>query len=418
MTPLIEIPSIITQYGIRKILVHASKLPLQLTRRPSFACRQFKSLRNVSKTLDVIGVRGQTVDKITNLGQDETTKSNQIDLNKELAADLQFVSSHLRDRYKKKPPKQTENNNHIETDVKKNNNPKYQMRNIFKKRLVSVEESLQLINSRNYNLVSIDIEMFEFAQSKITEVGISIYNPTYQINSFFPHILNTHLITREYMKFRNGKFVPDNKNQNITSQSLIISKKDIAGVFEEVFTKLGPNTLLVGHDLIGDLMELSLYLSIDFPDHLRIVDTGKLWLSLAGAENENQCKISLSYILDKLSIPHSFSHNGVNDSYFTLLACLLMSSPSFIRNSMSSTYNPPEMKRNEDGSWPTIIPQLKFNPKEDDILAKHAKNGKRTNIGKRFMQQSQNNFYRSTTFDQNQFQQFLDDVTFKSPKSK
>ncbi|GME79599.1 unnamed protein product [Ambrosiozyma monospora] len=164
-------------------------------------------------------------------------------------------------------------------------------------------------------------------------------------------------------------------------------------------------------------MVLSSHLDVEFPENLRIVDTTKLWLSLAGAENEGQCKISLSYILDKLSIPHSFSHNGVNDSYFTLLACLLMSSPSFIRNSMASRYNPPETKRKEDGSWPTITPQLKFNPNESDILEKHSK--KRTKSGKKIRRMPpKNNFYRPAHFDENQFQQFLDDATFNSSESK
>ncbi|GME85025.1 unnamed protein product [Ambrosiozyma monospora] len=258
MTPLIEIPFIISQYSIRKTLGHAAKLPLQRTIRPSFACRQLtsqQSLRNVYQNPDVVDERDQIMDKVAKEVQDETTMRIQIDLNKELDADLQFVTSHLRDRYKKKPPqKPTEDNNQTESDIRKNNNPINQKRKMFRERLLSVEESLQLINSRNYSLVSIDVEMFEFANSKITEVGISIYNPAYQINSFFPHIWNIHLLTREYIKFRNGKFVPDNKDQNITSQSLVISKNDIAGVFESIFTKLGPNTLLVGHDLTGDLM--------------------------------------------------------------------------------------------------------------------------------------------------------------------
>ncbi|GMF07764.1 unnamed protein product [Ambrosiozyma monospora] len=186
----------------------------------------------------------------------------------------------------------------------------------------------------------------------------------------------------------------------------MIHQQLITAVFDQIFHKLGPNTVLVGHNLVGDVTALSDTLKVQFPEYLKIVDTENLWNSMVGAETSGQCKVSMGYILNKLSIPHSYLHNGVNDSYYTLIACLLMSSPSFIRHSRPALSSPPVMEQDENGKWKKFTPELKFNPGEEYVMEKCKKV-----TGKKCSPLPQTHFYPIIPFDLNVFNQHLLDIT-------
>lgn len=193
---------------------------------------------------------------------------------------------------------------------------------------LSAKDSIELVNTREYTLVSIDNEFFERSTSKVIEIGISIYNPTYQRFSLFPHFLNFHFIIKEFINLRNGVFVPDSKMNNITGESIIISKDDVPKAMDIIFKTLGSKTCVVGHNISGDINSFK-YLNYELPSYLKIIDTAKLWYSLVGSKN---AKSSLGFILDKLNIPHAFLHNGVNDAYYTLVVCLMLVSPELRNN--------------------------------------------------------------------------------------
>ncbi|KAG0674715.1 hypothetical protein C6P40_002053 [Pichia californica] len=202
----------------------------------------------------------------------------------------------------------------------KNNNTGY--------RYLSVEESIELVNKREYTLISIDNEFFERSMSKVIEIGLSIYNPSYQKFALFPQFFHIHFIIKEFINLRNGVFVPDSKMNNTTGQSIIISKNDIPSAMSLVFKMLGPKVCLVGHNISGDLSSFK-YLNYQIPSEFNVIDTVKLWYSFIGNTNN---KSALSYILDKLGIPNSFLHNGANDAYYTLVVCLMLTSPELINN--------------------------------------------------------------------------------------
>lgn len=195
---------------------------------------------------------------------------------------------------------------------------------------LSVEEAIELVNKREYTLISIDNEFFERSISKVMEIGISIYSPTYQKFALFPHFLNLHFIIKEFINLRNGLFVPDSKMNNITGQSLIIAKEDIPRAMSLIFEILGPKICIVGHNVSGDLKSFK-NLNYELPPNLKIIDTMPLWYSFVGSSSG---KSSLSYILDKLNIPNAFLHNGVNDAYFTLVISLMLTSPE-LRNNLA-----------------------------------------------------------------------------------
>lgn len=192
---------------------------------------------------------------------------------------------------------------------------------------LSVEDSIRLVNAREYTLVSIDNEFYERNNKHVIEVGVSIYKPHFQKFSLFPHITNIHFIIKETLPLRNGVFVPDSKMSNITGESYIISKDDIPKAMDSIFEKLGPKTLIVGHSVKGDLDSFS---NLNWsPPVLNIIDTTSLWFSLFGSSN---IKSRLSYILDKLGVPNAYLHNGVNDAYYTLIACLMLCSTDLRNN--------------------------------------------------------------------------------------
>lgn len=193
---------------------------------------------------------------------------------------------------------------------------------------LSVQESIELTNKREYTLISIDNEFFERATSKVTEIGISIYNPTYQKFALFPHFFHIHFIIKEFINLRNGVFVPDSKMNNITGQSIIISKNNIGKAMSLIFEILGPKICIVGHNVSGDINSFK-HLSYKIPTKFKVIDTVKLWYSFIG---NSSSKSSLSFILDKLGVPNAFLHNGVNDAYYTLVVCLILTSPELINN--------------------------------------------------------------------------------------
>jgi hypothetical protein len=193
---------------------------------------------------------------------------------------------------------------------------------------LSSRESIDIINRREYNLISIDNEFYERATKFVTEIGISIYNPKYQQFSLFPHILNIHFIVIEHINKRNGYFVPDSKMNNITGQSILISEKHISQAINLIFDCLGPKTCIVGHNVSGDISSFK-NVGLKLPTTYGVIDTSELWYGLVGTKN---VKSSLGFILDILSIPSAFLHNGVNDAYYTLVACLMLSSPELRNN--------------------------------------------------------------------------------------
>jgi phage FluMu protein Com len=190
------------------------------------------------------------------------------------------------------------------------------------------KEAIELVNQREYTLISIDNEFFEKVTSKVIEIGISIYKPTYQKFALFPHFLNIHFIIREFINLRNGHFVPDSKMKNITGQSILISKNEIPKVMSLIFKSLGPKVCVVGHNVSSDIESFK-YLNYQIPSQMLVIDTASLWYSLIGSKN---VKSALTFILDKLNVPSAFLHNGANDAYYTLIVCLMLTSPELRNN--------------------------------------------------------------------------------------
>lgn len=94
--------------------------------------------------------------------------------------------------------------------------------------------------------ISLDIEQYERNLSKVTEIGVSMYYPlktesTDSLNTatgyLFPDIRAAHFIIKENHKFRNGKFVEDNRFRFAYGKSAYFSQNECIALLGEIFGK-------------------------------------------------------------------------------------------------------------------------------------------------------------------------------------
>lgn len=180
------------------------------------------------------------------------------------------------------------------------------------------------IYGRKHALFCIDVEAWERDMKKITEIGISIFDPRNQENAIVPSLQTFHLRPRENLRFKNGRFVPNNATYFSGTASYILSMEDsitfLKKLIEKYFFNADIPCCLVGHDLKGDVKWLK-SLGIDFPEHNPNIDTQLLMSFLT------QQKRSLTHSLSLIGIPHANLHNAGNDAYYTLLLALKISDP-------------------------------------------------------------------------------------------
>lgn len=173
-------------------------------------------------------------------------------------------------------------------------------------------------------LVAVDVEAWEKNLKKVTEIGISVYDPRLQSDSPFPLIKTFHLIVKENLQFNNGKYVPDNKKKFMGGTSRVLSfkeSKEFVQLIVEQYINVSGGAL-VGHQIDGDIKWLK-SIGVSLSDALECVDTLKIH-SFSRATGG-----TLRGILRTVGIPHANLHNAANDAYYTLLAALAYCDPAF-----------------------------------------------------------------------------------------
>ncbi|KAH3676293.1 hypothetical protein WICMUC_002089 [Wickerhamomyces mucosus] len=193
----------------------------------------------------------------------------------------------------------------------------------------NLKRHLRTGNSYMDTFISIDIEAFELENSKITEIGVSIYDPLKEATSMFPNFINIHILVKDYLHLRNGRFVEDNKDKFLCGSSVILTKDESLKFIQAIidhycirrYEKFGMNGILVGHNVPGDIKWLK-QLGIHFPRNVKTLDTQIIF-------NLTNKSLSLGKILRMLNVPHSFLHNAGNDAYFTLSLLLKLLDVNF-----------------------------------------------------------------------------------------
>ncbi|CAD0099763.1 unnamed protein product, partial [Aureobasidium mustum] len=157
-------------------------------------------------------------------------------------------------------------------------------------------ERLQRLKAADPVFVCIDLEAFEFAQNKITEVGISVLDsrhlagidPGPDGNEWLSKINTRHILVKEHKHLVNKRFVHGCPDKFNFGTSEVVSLKHIHKTLTQIFNNPSSssllasdsgsrNLILVGHGLSNDTAYLS---KLNFAPHakgniIRDVDTTK-----------------------------------------------------------------------------------------------------------------------------------------------
>lgn len=199
-------------------------------------------------------------------------------------------------------------------------------------------ERLQRLKAAEPVFVCIDLEANEFAQEKITEVGVSVLDSRHVVGTnpgsdgmeWLSKITTRHLIIREYKHLVNKRFVHGCPDKFNFGKSEIVPLNRVHTTLTQLFanpspgsvlaTDKGPRKLiLVGHGLSNDTAYLS---KLNFDPHakgniIQDVDTQRF----VGTKKQT---VGLSRLMIGLGVSPENLHNAGNDAAYTLQALVLM----------------------------------------------------------------------------------------------
>lgn len=193
--------------------------------------------------------------------------------------------------------------------------------------LAILKEGMKIVYGRRSILFCIDVEAWEVNTKVVTELGIAIFDPRKQGNALMPNITLIHIIIKENVRRKNGRFVPEHSRNYNGKTTYILSEieavKFIQSLIQYYFIdiKHKRQCYLVGHDVRGDIQWM-LKLGIHFPADTSSLDTQKIYAASHGMNGA-----SLKNALRSADIPHAFLHNAGNDAYYTLVLALRLCDP-------------------------------------------------------------------------------------------
>lgn len=178
---------------------------------------------------------------------------------------------------------------------------------------------------RSFNLVSCDAEWHEVTKKgekrKILEIGLTIIHSSaiYDVaRGEHSAITAHHLVIDDYYALRNGKRVPDNKDNFNFGESTRVNLDEAGGMIADILEQLDDPIVLVAHGLPGDLSILkSLGIGSEWFG-ARLLDTACAFASLLSLTQSPSCERMLNHF----DIGHYNMHNAGNDSWYTALAAI------------------------------------------------------------------------------------------------
>jgi hypothetical protein len=173
-----------------------------------------------------------------------------------------------------------------------------------------LEMARNLRRAGTHMFIAVDIEAWERDQKRVLEVGWSMYDARRD------RYLDQHYNVSEHRALRNGRYVPDLRDNFVFGTSKWSSLKEIATAIQADLNTDAP-LVFIGHDVKGDIKYLQ-SIGVKIPDTAITLDTAKLHCAVTGAEQIT----SLGKMLDYLHIDHYFLHNAGNDAHYTLQAFL------------------------------------------------------------------------------------------------
>lgn len=194
---------------------------------------------------------------------------------------------------------------------------------------------------RSKVFVAIDLELFEFNNNYLTEIGIAVYDPTgmpkNRPNPILPKIKCCHFIVKENKRKVNGRFVPNNMYNFSYGESVIMSMDDCKTAVNIILSTLAKddNMVIVGHGVDGDISVL-MKEGFSVPKH-QVLDTSTMW-RMTRKEGFG----SLEKLLEFFEIPHALMHNAGNDAFLSLCLYFALCDPEIRREKRLDEPQPQE----------------------------------------------------------------------------
>ncbi|KAG9951963.1 hypothetical protein KCU85_g2357, partial [Aureobasidium melanogenum] len=199
-------------------------------------------------------------------------------------------------------------------------------------------ERLQHLKAADPVFVCVDLEAYEFAQDKITEVGVSVLDSRHLVGTdpgpdgkeWLPKINTRHILIKEHKHLVNKRFVHGCPDKFNFGDSEVVPLKHIHKTLTQLFDNPSPNSIrasdrgsrsliFVGHGLSNDTSYLN---KLRFDPNakgniVQMVDTQKF----VGTKKQ---QVGLSKLLAGLGVEPENLHNAGNDAAYTMQALLLM----------------------------------------------------------------------------------------------
>ena len=203
---------------------------------------------------------------------------------------------------------------------------------IFTRAWQSESERARYASQHDVVFICVDLEAYEFAQDKITEIGIAsvdtrklaVLPPGAGATAWLSQIECQHIRIDEYKHLINKRFIHGCPDKFNFGQSYLVPLEAVAQVLGGIFAgrdreqNEARNVVLVGHDIGRDIDYLA-RLNFNPSYHAKIVD--KLDTQRLGVSTK-KAPVGLAKLLHALDIEAHNLHNAGNDAAYTLQALL------------------------------------------------------------------------------------------------
>lgn len=223
-------------------------------------------------------------------------------------------------------------------------------------RVIDSSRNISELLSNGHEIIGIDCEMFEFDQSKTTEIGIGrISNSGVQAE---------HIIIDDYYNLRNKKRVPDNKDNFIFGSSVRMTLEEANSYIKDIFSNA---KYVYGHALKNDLAQLGVRVT----GQVRF-DTSNLHTQLTVAKDgiytTRKARLSRLCEIYTPELSDTPYHNAGNDIYVTGAVLRTIGNLSFVSNILSQLNDEEIIARTRDDEINRIIKVIPVLNRDLEIL--------------------------------------------------
>lgn len=187
--------------------------------------------------------------------------------------------------------------------TKKERKAKYkEYRDNKRNKIINKVNDYKSLWDNNNLFLSFDIEAFEWKQSKLLEIGISLFNKELNITE------QKNIIIKEHLHLENSKFVKSDKyNTPEECDNIEMSISEAGDILKEYINK---SDVLIGHSIKSDLKFIK-----ETKMNKPTIDTFDIGLLINNFQSISLEKLTLKSDIECTEYPF---HNAANDAFYTL----------------------------------------------------------------------------------------------------